>query len=347
MDRDYIVVGQGLAGSVLALTLTRAGKKVLVINQTRANSASMVAAGLFNPITGKVMKKTWKADQLFPYLQRFYSWAEKLTQSHFFHPLTLYRPFLTVQEQNDWMAKSCEEEFAPYLEAIYGQSTHPSLIYDPYGGIALQQSGYLEIPVFLEACKNYLLRQDSYLEEVFDEGDLTFHDRGIAYKNLSAAKIIYCNGVAAARSQYFNWLPFRPVKGELLWAEFEKPYEHIFNRGVFMFRHSENISKVGATYDWRNTEEAPTAHGKKELLDKLNKLTPMSFKIIDQKAGIRPATKDRRPFIGLHPAYKPLGIFNGLGAKGVSLAPYFADRFVEFLERNGALDSEVSINRYF
>ncbi|HEX6222999.1 MAG TPA: FAD-dependent oxidoreductase, partial [Chryseolinea sp.] len=73
---DFIIVGQGLAGSALALQLLKRGKKILVIDRVVPNTASRVAVGLFNPITGRHMIKTWMADKIFPYLHHFYRDAE-------------------------------------------------------------------------------------------------------------------------------------------------------------------------------------------------------------------------------------------------------------------------------
>ena len=83
---DFIIVGQGLAGSALALQLLKRNKKILVIDRIKANSPSRIAVGLFNPITGRHMIKTWMADRLFPYLHQFYQEAEALTQNRFFYP---------------------------------------------------------------------------------------------------------------------------------------------------------------------------------------------------------------------------------------------------------------------
>ncbi len=118
---DFIIVGQGLAGSALALQLLKRNKKILVIDRIVANSPSRIAVGLFNPITGRHMIKTWMADQLFPYLHQFYQEAEKLTQSRFFYPLSLYRPFATIEEQNEWMAKSADPLYHDYIENIFAK----------------------------------------------------------------------------------------------------------------------------------------------------------------------------------------------------------------------------------
>ncbi|MFN8691857.1 MAG: FAD-dependent oxidoreductase, partial [Cyclobacteriaceae bacterium] len=113
-EYDYMVVGQGLAGSSLALHLAWAGRSVVVVDQPARNQSSSVAAGLFNPVTGKLLSKTWRADELFPYTFEFYQRAERTVGGTFFHPKPIYRPFLSIEEQNQWM--SAGPEWQPYLE---------------------------------------------------------------------------------------------------------------------------------------------------------------------------------------------------------------------------------------
>lgn len=347
MKVDYLIVGQGLAGSVLALNLIKNGNKIHVIDNFDPSSSSRVAAGIYNPITGKEMKKTWFADKLFPALHKFYKEAELLTKRKFFYPLEMYRPFLSIQEQNDWMAKSSAPGFSAYIKEISSHPLYSQQVFDGFGGITLSQCGYLHVVDFLNATRTYLEENESYEIGKFTESDLLIEEDNITYKNIQAEKVIYCNGNQAIDSQYFGWLPFRPVKGEILQTKSEVPLNKIYNRGVFIVPLSNGLCNVGATYNWRTLDVLPTEEARKELLDKLNKLSPMSFEIKSQLAGIRPATKDRKPFVGIHPLYKSIGIFNGLGAKGVSLAPYLAQKFIEFLERKEELHPEVNIIRYF
>jgi len=77
MEVDYLLIGQGLAGTVLSQRLIRAGKKVRIIDNAKANRSSRVAAGLYNPITGKRLVKTWNADKLFPEIAPFYLGMEE------------------------------------------------------------------------------------------------------------------------------------------------------------------------------------------------------------------------------------------------------------------------------
>jgi glycine/D-amino acid oxidase-like deaminating enzyme len=141
-------------------------------------------------------------------------------------------------------------------------------------------------------------------------------------------------------------LPFRPVKGELIITTFTPFLEFIFNRNLFILPYKNEIHKVGATYDWDEIDANPTKKGKNILENKLKAVLNVNFKTVDHYAGIRPATKDRRPFVGMHPDFKNLGIFNGLGSKGVSLGPYFARKFADYVENGIEFDVEADIKRY-
>ena len=52
MKHKIIIVGHGLAGSMLAHTLLRRGVKVTVLDAKMAHSASQVSVGLINPFIG-------------------------------------------------------------------------------------------------------------------------------------------------------------------------------------------------------------------------------------------------------------------------------------------------------
>ncbi len=49
---DTLIVGQGLAGTLLAWELARAGQRVATIDTCTQGGASRAAGGLMNPLTG-------------------------------------------------------------------------------------------------------------------------------------------------------------------------------------------------------------------------------------------------------------------------------------------------------
>jgi len=61
---DFIIIGQGIAGSVLSWYLLEKKLNFLIINDSTKLSASSTALGVYNPITGKRIAKTWKAKKI-------------------------------------------------------------------------------------------------------------------------------------------------------------------------------------------------------------------------------------------------------------------------------------------
>ncbi|WP_114750161.1 NAD(P)/FAD-dependent oxidoreductase [Pleomorphovibrio marinus] len=347
MKVDFLLIGQGLAGTVLSYRLISQGKSVLLIDTPRENSSSRVAAGLYNPITGRKMVKTWQADILFKEIEPFYSHLEKLLTSRFLYPTPIYRPFLSIEDQNEWMGKSADPQYRDYLGEIHTQSKIEE-VNDPYGGILLNHSGYLDIGSLLDKYGIWLLEAGRLRQELYEEDKLTLFEGGLTYKDVEAKAIVYANGNQAKNSRFFSFLPFSPVRGEILTIRQGLDSNCIINRGVFRIELPDGTKKLGATYDRIDLEAGETEKGKKELLEKLANLINLPVdKILKHQVGIRPATRDRKPFLGKHPHHNQVYIFNGLGAKGVSLAPYFSKEMSDLLLKNRELQKEVNINRFF
>ncbi|WP_339877695.1 FAD-binding oxidoreductase [uncultured Algoriphagus sp.] len=345
MEIDFLLIGQGLAGTALAYRLKQAGKKIKIIDNPKANNSSRIAAGLFNPVTGRKMVKTWNADLLFPMIIPFYQELERITGRKFLTERPIYRPFLTIEEQNEWMGHSADPGFETYLEKIHQESQSEHLK-DPFGGVMLRNSGWLNINNLLDAMSAYF--KEELILEQFDEDLLSRTDELWKYGGIEAKAIIYCNGLGSMRSKFFNYLPFAPVKGEILEVKQEFTPDYVVNRGVFRVHLKDNIHRVGSTYTKHDLEVGPTNEAKTELLEKLIDLVRLPVgEIISHKTGIRPATRDRKPFLGKHPFEDGVYIFNGFGAKGVSLIPYFSAQMVDHLLKNKAIDFEVDIARYF
>ncbi|EON78600.1 hypothetical protein ADIS_0950 [Lunatimonas lonarensis] len=347
MKTDFLLIGQGLAGTVLSWRLLSKGYSVQVIDTPGLSNSSQVAAGLYNPITGRKMVKTWEADRFFPEIEPFYRSLETLLGEKFLVPMPIYRPFLNVEEQNEWMGNSSSEEFRAFLSEIRTSSKYQE-VNDRYGGVVLSRSGYLKIPKLLDRYAAWLAKEGRLIREVFDEKKLTLMPGGVSYGGVEAGAVIYTNGLAAMGSTFFSWLPFKPVRGEILTVEQGFSPKEIINRGVFRITLSDGIHRVGSTYDNHDLEAGATETGRKELTEKLAGLINLPVgRIVKQDWGIRPATKDRKPFLGQHPVHNQVYIFNGLGAKGVSLAPYFSLEMYELLTLQKEPTKVVNINRFF
>ena len=345
-EKPYLIVGQGLAGSLLGYELLQAGKKVLLVDPNETNTSSKVAAGLYNPITGKKMQKTWLADTLFPFLETYYGNLGQTLNAQVIFPMGIYRPFLSLEEQNDWMGRSAEDAYKPYLQEVSTRSASIPHLSDPLGGLHLQKAGYVHLPRLLAAFRQYFLERNSLETGHFQEEELHTEPE-IQYKNQAFEALIYCNGTAAQVHPLWQWLPFRPVKGEVLEVKTAQPLPYVVNRGVFLLPTQEQTWRIGATYQWKDLNHIPTEAAKEELLQKTKEIWKGTLQVVDHKAGVRPATVDRRPILGKHPERKGVYLFNGLGTKGVSLAPYFARQMAQHLLTGTQIPTEVSIERFF
>ncbi|MEM9982495.1 MAG: FAD-dependent oxidoreductase, partial [Bacteroidota bacterium] len=312
MKVDYLIVGQGIAGTVLAHTLAKYQKRVAVVADSQLPTSSQVAAGLYNPLTGRKLVKTWLADELFPFLSTFYKALEQLLQTNFLHEKRIYRPFRSTEEQNDWLNKSYQEGYQPYMDTDVSDEAYTSYIYNPYGGFETKQAGYLALPTLLKASKAYWQQKEAYIEAHFNYEALNLENTLVKWKAIEASRIIFCEGVGALQNPYFRYLPFRPVKGEVISTNivgYQLP--HIVNQGISILPAVKDKVKVASTYDWRSVKPAiwdpqnwtATEAAKEELVQKAQKILKQPLAVITQQAGIRPATKSRRPFIGLHPQY--------------------------------------------
>ncbi|WP_186755581.1 NAD(P)/FAD-dependent oxidoreductase [Echinicola salinicaeni] len=347
MEVDFLLIGQGIAGTVLSYKLHQAGKSVCILDKATENKSSRVAAGLFNPITGRKMVKTWNADNLFPEIIPLYSELERLLGKKVIYSKPIYRPFNSIEEQNEWMGKSIEAGLQAYLSDVRVNSLYPE-VNDPYGGIMLKNSGYVDINTLLDGYMEWFQEFGVIKNEVFDESLLVEKGGGWKYKDIEAKKIVYCNGLGAMKSRFFDWLPFAPVKGEILEMKDDFVPNEIINRGVFRITMPDNTIRVGSTYSWHDLDIGPTERAKKEIFERLNKIVPTEEKgLISHRTGIRPATKDRKPFLGKHPESESVYIFNGFGAKGVSLVPYYSDIMFDLLEGGAEPEKDVNISRFF
>ena len=339
MKPDFIIVGGGLAGTILAYTLIeRFKKQVIVIDNSLEKSSSKVAAGIYNPITGKRMTKTWMANEIFPFLVSFYKEIEINLDSKLVNNHSVYKPFDNIAEQNHWTSQAAETGFLNWANVIQS-SKYKGTINDALGGIESLNSGWLNCCKFLESMHGYLISKNSLIQT---EATPEFLNK-IEYND----KIIFCEGYQASFNPLWSWLPWLLSKGELLQIKSKSIHENIINKSVFICPTDiEGEYKVGSTFHWKNLDDSVTPEAKEELLQKLGTFYIDDYTIQNQTSGIRPSVKDRRPFIGIHPEYKNLAIFNGFGSKAVSLAPYFANHFASFLVNGKELIDEINIQQY-
>jgi len=341
MKTDVLIIGQGLAGTVLGETFVQRGKSVLFIDQGHELASSKVAAGMINPMAFKRINKSWMADELLPVAVGFYKMMEKKTGRNIFYEYEILKFFTNDEYKNAWNSKVNDNNYINKAE-----EQHPNnLISNDYGFGRVTNCSRVVLSSMLAVYRDQLKSEKTLLEETFEPKYMNI-EKG-RYKNINFSWIVLCQGHMGVSSELFGWLPLEKTKGELLKIKAtQMKSDDLLNKGFFVVPAGNDEYIVGSTYDWNDKTVTPTLNGKNQIEEKLSKLYAGHYEIIEHTAGLRPTVKDRRPLIGLHPTHKRLGIFNGLGTKGVLTAPYFANQFADLLLTGTKLNAEVDIKRF-
>lgn len=347
MKTDYLIVGQGIAGTLLAHFLRQAGQRVFVVDAGSPRSATQVAAGLINPITGRRYVKTWLADTLLPFAAQTYRQLEQQLGISIYHPQHIIRTLFNHREAEDWLLRSGDPEYRAYiLEQAdlqeYAAATTPAY---RYGEVS--QSAQVDIGQLAQAYREALIRDGLFSKEAINYTEIQANGEQINYQDIQAKTVVFCEGAWGRQNPFFSYLPFGGAKGEILTVRIPGyRFQKILKHRVFIVPLHNQDYWIGATYDWQYADDAPTPAGGQFLRDRLTDLLKVPFEVLHHRAAIRPTVKDRRPFLGRHPMHPHLAIFNGLGTKGASLGPYWAKQMTDHLVQGVPLHAAVDIARW-
>ncbi len=344
---DHLIVGQGLAGTMLAFEMLDHGLDFRILNSPQKSKASKVAAGMINPLVFKRLTKSWMVDELLPVMEHRYRELELVLNDRFYFRKPILKP-LSNQETELWLEKQQLPEFSKYISTITETPPIKGLSEMPAYGV-VENAGYLNLAHFLDKAAAFFKSKGVLLEEELNfpkSGEKIFTFDSSAYQ---ANNVILCEGYHLRSNPIFQFVKMNPAKGEVLLIKAPRLSEdYIVNKRVFVLPVGEQHFKVGSTYEWEDLSEQPTEGGKQSILERLNELITVDYTVEDHWAGVRPTIADRRPVLGQHPEHGHLHVFNGLGTKGVMLAPWFAREMCNSLmDKNIVLPEEVQVRRFW
>lgn len=353
---NFLIIGQGLAGTLTGFRLEKAGHEVHYIDAPHQTAASQVAAGIVNPITGRRFVKSWRIDELIPEAKTLYRELESLLGVKLWHEQPLIRTLYNRGDLNDWQARSADPGYPEYMEDDPDPGRIPALTDPVFAYAGVRHAARVDIPTLVSTYRQKLAGEGHITEAIFDYATipaLLGADAGAVEGLKSNASptydhVICCEGWRARHNPWFNDLPHGGNKGEILIVKTKAPIlDRMFKHRVFLVPLANDTYWIGATSENQFTDDSPTPANRSFLANRLAEvLTGTDYKIIDHRAAVRPTVKDRRMFIGTHPKIARLHMLNGLGTKGASLAPLGSRWLVEYLLEGKDIPSEVDINRY-
>ena len=342
---DYILVGFGVAGFSFMQQLEE-NRQNFIVFDNQSQQSTRIAGGMFNPIILKRFTPAWLAAEMLPYALLQFQKAELAYQNKYIHYIDIYRKLTSVEEQNNWVVASDKPVMRDFMQPISFEKIDG--IAAPFGFGILKGTGIVNVNRLLDDALYGLQQTGKLRKEKFDYSQLQITSDFVQYKDIKARKIVFAEGYGLHHNPFFNHLPLMGTKGEMLMIETDAEIPYIVKSNVFI---APNVAKkgqyyVGATYNWEDKTNTPTAEARKHLKEKLGQLLQKPFKIVLQKAGIRPTVIDRRPLVGVHPNYNNLGVLNGMGTRGVILAPTTAKQLFKHMTFGMPLPKEIDIKRF-
>ena len=95
------------------------------------------------------------------------------------------------------------------------------------------------------------------------------------------------------------------------------PSGKVYKKGMSLVPYRENIYWLGSSYEWTFSDDKPSGKFRKNANDWLNNNLKLPYTIHEHFASIRPATLERRPFIGFHPIHPQYRYFKWIGNQGL------------------------------
>lgn len=291
--------------------------------------------------------KSWRIEDLVPFARQLYRQLEQELEIHFYHERPLVRTLFNRGEENNWQARLLDDTYQDYYHEPPRLGNITELTEPAFSYLEVTQTAQVTIGVLVDALKAKRKSEGRFLEEAFVPEQLVIREKDVQYGELTADRILFCEGWRARFNPWFSNLPYGGNKGEVLLIRLpDAQLEQMFKHRIFIVPFTGDLYWVGSTSENQFASEEPTPEGKAYLQARLEEVLRSPYELVDHRAAIRPTVKDRRPILGLHPQHPQLGIFNGLGTKGASLAPFWAKHFAIFLAFNKELDFAVDIQRF-
>ncbi len=343
MSKDVLIVGFGLAGLSVARHLELSNYSFDIISD-RSQQSSKIAGGIINPVAIKRMKPVWLVEEFLPFANNFYKGLDDLLKIKSFRSRKIKVFIHKTEQENNWYVAKEKMRLNPYLSSKVFNNDDIKLNIDKLGEV---NASMVDLSLLFQSATKYYMKLDLWTTQTFNYSELQILNNYISYRNQNYKHIIFCDGFGVLNNPYFNNLGIYGNKGDyLIFKSNELRQDTILKSKYFLIPLGNGLYKFGATYQREPLNHTPSETAKKQMLEALNKMINVNYEIIDQTCGIRPTTRDRRPIVGSHSKHKQLHILNGLGSRGVMMAPKLGQQLCEHILEGKELSPEISTRRF-
>lgn len=335
-----LIIGQGIAGSCLAWELKRRGADFTIADRPIAETASRVAAGLVNPLTGRAFRPGGGRRSVFPPFPLFTRKRNGNWEVHGGRRL----PFSGSWKRriNLRYGRNARRPRSPALTPVpcfRGRSTGRAKDRAAY----TRGSGVLHVETMVNAMRRFFSEEGRFVEAEVAPGDIQpgadgfFHWCGDSFSH-----IVWCTGWEAG--MHPDMAPEgQAIQGNDSGSELKDLEWHagILHFGHWLV-HNGFFWRFGATYAWAwDAPGVPEAPAVQELMLDMVKRYSGEMNVIRARAAVRPIIRRSQPVAGPIPGLERQFVFSGLGSKGVTTSPWTAAQLAEHLVHGAVLPPDL------
>lgn len=313
MDTDFLIIGQGITGTLLSYQLLQLGNRVMVLDEGMPHTASRVAAAVINPRSGRQWKPAPDAPIFIPAALEMYRSLEQLLQL----PLLRQTPICIM------------DAALPGMDTEGLQQTEFFSV--PQSGL-IDDSWLVDAAALLQGWRRYLEGKGMFRKERYIATALDMSGGAVQYDTIKARAIVFCEGAAARYNPLWRDLPFTKNRGEaLLLSIAGLPADVIYHHELRLVPREKELFWYGSNYRWQFDDLLPDEQWRTDALKALEQWLNLPFRVEDHIVAERPTTAGQVPLLGRHPHFPAAAIFNGLGTRGFSSGPYWARELAQHL----------------
>ncbi len=340
---DVVIIGGGIAGAVLADYLLRSGLGVIMFESPNRAAVSR-AAGLISPVAGL----------RFGVLPQWTTWWEAASSYYEHHgvfdAITCYRLLYNADEIRFWQRKQpmlVDDGLASRVDLPVWLA---SALSPPEVAIHITPVARIRAGDLLDRLISRLRADGLYRMQTVTDADITIRGESATVCGISCAHVVFCEGAWMLGNNLFAWIPTMFSRGQRISGRIEcVQIEHavwLSIRGKSLVLDGSECFSYGSTYDWSCVEPITTEDSTRHLTTELGRILRVPFHVEQAWAGVRPIVADLRPVIGSHPQWPNVWIFNGLGSRGLLLAPFLAKQLASAIVDKAPLSPQFDVQRF-
>ena len=339
---DTLIVGGGLAGTLLAFELVRAGQRVQIVDSCATLAASRAAGGLMNPLTGPRLASPLDLLRRCSAARAHYDRLSRQLNHPLVSPLDIIRICRDDSERERAIGHAHASRSAwTDCRIVSGFKT-------PFGAFRIDHGWRLDLAALCSAAAHVANAGMQCDAASFDWHPILARPAPPRWRGLQVGAVVSCEGAAALDNPIWRGLPLQSDGGESLVIRMDRDRHEAISAGVTLLPLGSRRYWLGATHQPGQASPGPTMAGRSALLRKLAAQLedPWDVEVIGHQAGTRVAPPDREPVVGRHPRWPWLWILNGLGSRGILRAPEAAEQLAAHMTRGTSLPAHLDVARY-